>query len=168
MQIKASFTSNPSVRTKLMVAVDAGLTAGAKVQQRAVKAEFRANRNGYTTGDFATGEAATIDVDPPKRDENGVASAGAYTSATREGGTVSEFKAFNLEDGSGPFPEGAGTLPSGSAYPLFWEFGHQNRYLNKFVSAPVFQPALEASADTATRSFTRAFYQTLRNLGDTK
>lgn len=160
--LKKTYTARLARERELSQAFEAAILAGAKKQRQAVKEEFAVSGQGFIHGDFATGEAANIQLAPITR-EDGRVFGGAYTDATRtepnKDGSTSPFTAFGVGNTGGM------TLPQGSPYPLFWEFGHYNIFINGVVSAPIFQPALERSADTATRSAYLAFIRKARSFG---
>lgn len=160
-KLQKKYTPRLARERELNEAFEAAILAGAKKQQKAVQAEFALHGQGYVHGNFATGKASNIQLAPITR-VDGRVFGGAYTDATREqrdeNDPISPFKAFEGETGGG-------SMPSGSPYPLFWEFGHTNVYTRGFVHQPVFQPALERSADTATRSAYLAFIRKAKSFG---
>lgn len=73
---------------------------------------------GYTSGDFATGNAADIQITPVYT-KRGKRQADVYSAANRDG------------------------VP----YPAYWELGHDNQITGKYEQVEIWRPALEQHAD---------------------
>lgn len=91
-------------------------------------------RGGYTSGDFVTGNNINkVTRSDPFTDTDGM-------------------RAINI-----------GSSQSDPAYPLFWELGHFNIFLRRFVRVEVWRPALVNMSAQAAQAYARAFK---RAMGD--
>lgn len=135
---RSSYRRNARRDAELRAMIDDGVMAGAEVMAEAVRGKFEDRDLGYLHGEFATGEAANIQIDGPYT-RRGVRRADVYSPAKREG-----------EDGP-------------AFYPAMWEFGHYNLWIDKtgvtFVRVETFAPALYENIGSIGGVMARAIRQ---------
>jgi hypothetical protein len=110
---------------------EAVVRSGIRLRDEIV-ARFQARGLGYTTGNFASGEAADIKLGALET-RGGVRRIAVYSPARRYG-----------EDGE-------------HNYPAYWELGHFNVFTGRFERVETFRPAAEAVADEIPRILVRQF-----------
>ena len=118
---RSSYRPNSRRSREVLKAVDAGVIAGAEAMANAVLEYWIANAAfpGYTTGDYAKGNAADIQVSPVYT-KRGKRQADVYSAANRDG----------------------------EPYPAYWELGHNNLFTgNPEERVEIWRPALEQHAD---------------------
>jgi hypothetical protein len=120
---KTGYRRNAAREAELRALIDEGVREGAEVMAEAVRARFEARSLGFTSANFATGDAADIQVSPVYG-RKGRRRCDVFTDAQRHAGT------------NAPFP-----------YPAAWEFGHFNIFTRQFERVETFGPALIEHAD---------------------
>lgn len=135
---RSSYRRNTTRDRELRALIDEGVMAGAEVMRDAVRDKFEDRDLGYLHGEFATGEAANIQIDGPYT-KRGVRRADVYSPAKREGENGPAF------------------------YPAMWEFGHYNLWIDPrgqtFVRVETFAPALYENLNSIAGVMARAIRQ---------
>lgn len=117
---RSEYRPNNRRSRAMLQAIDAGVLAGAEAMANAVLEYWIANAAfpGYTSGDFAKGNAANIEITPVYT-KRGKRQADVYSAANRDG----------------------------EPYPAYWEFGHDNKITGNYEKFEIWRPALEQYAD---------------------
>lgn len=116
----SSYRPNRRRKKQLLESIDAAVYEATEMLREAVWQRWMALPAfpGYKSGEFATGEAADLQISPI-RTVRGKRSASVFSPAYREGS-------------GGPEP-----------YPVYWELGHLNVFTARWEEQPLFRPALE-------------------------
>lgn len=117
---RSEYRSNKRRSRATLDAIDAGVIAGAEAMANAILEYWIANAAfpGYTSGDFAKGNAADIQITPVYT-KRGKRQADIYSAANRDG----------------------------EPYPAYWELGHENVVTGKYERVEIWRPAMEQYAD---------------------
>lgn len=122
MPRSSPYKVNSRRNKQLLQRVDAAVMEAAELLRERVLDQWimTAPFPGYKTNNFATGEAADLQI-APVRTIRGKRTTFVYSPAFREGE-------------NGPEP-----------YPVYWEIGHLNVFTVQWEEQPIFRPALEAA-----------------------
>lgn len=126
------YKANPRRSKQVLRSIDEGVIAGAQAMADAVLEYWIAHAPfpGYTSGEFAKGNAADLQITPVYT-KRGKRQADVYSAANRDG----------------------------EPYPAYWELGHDNVITGKHERVEIFRPALEQNAGVVGQLMARQIKQ---------